>query len=121
MVTGRKGHSLAELLVAVTLLSGVLLTGGATALVGARLTTEAILRQEVSRSVGAVMDSLLRLPAVPVDGRVLGGGPWAATWTVRPADDGSAEVRIEARGAGGEMLSVLRGTWTRSPAPWVDE
>ncbi|NIY07008.1 MAG: hypothetical protein GWN02_01440, partial [Gemmatimonadetes bacterium] len=50
-MTGRKGHSLAELLVAVTLLSGVLLTGGATALVGARLTTEAILRQEVSRSV----------------------------------------------------------------------
>ena len=58
MVT-RAGHSLPELIVAVAFLATTVTAVGGMAVLGARWTAEAVLRQEAVRAAGAVLDSVM--------------------------------------------------------------
>ena len=62
MVTRRSGFTLAEVVVAMTLLSVAALGVAATALLAVQSFTRAEMRQHVLREAEAVLDSLLALP-----------------------------------------------------------
>lgn len=92
MVTLRQGHSLPELIVAVTVL-GIGLGGvAASSLIGARWVAEAIGRQEAVRAAAELLDSLA-VTAEPGSGAV-DRGHLRLEWTVE-GEDGA--VRVTAR------------------------
>lgn len=98
----RSGHSLPELIVAVTFLATTLVAVGGTAVVGARWTARGAATQEAIRIAGRVLDSLAVVPAAvggtgEVDGFVV---VWSAA---------GAGIRVEVRAGPDDPLVVLEG------------
>lgn len=115
MVTARRGHSLAELLVAGIVLALGLGAAGATTLVGSRLASEAAARQEATRAADEVVDSLLRLPEPPTPGLRVAGNGLTTGWEVEPEDSlPLARIRLTTRRDGRALLSERRAAWVPS-------
>lgn len=118
MVSRRRGHSLPELLVALTVL-GTTLAGVATAaLTGSRWTRDAALRQQALAVAEAALDSLLQLTAPPGSGREpIGAAGLTIAWESEPlAGEGLPRVLVTVRvldpgGAGDSRLPLLQGLW----------
>ena len=106
MVTRRPGHSLPELLVALTFLGASVAAVSASALVGARLTAGAAARQDALRLAAAVLDSLSATPAPTSGGGEVRG--LRVDWWVDAGTDPSG-LRVEVRDPGSRLLAVLRG------------
>ncbi len=115
MVT-RAGHSLVELIVAVTFIGASFAGLAATAVLGARWTLLAGAREEALALAGATLDSLLGTPGPPESGAFEQAGVLVA-WTVEPAGAG-AVVRIEARREAPAVSAELEGLWT-APRPML--
>lgn len=98
----RAGHSLPELIVAVTFLATTLVAVGGMAVMGARWTARGAAMQEAVRIAGSVLDSLAFLP------RAVGGASevdgFAVTWSV----DGVA-IRVDVGEGSTDSLVVLEG------------
>jgi type II secretory pathway pseudopilin PulG len=96
MVTGRRGHSLPELIVALTLLGATLAGVASTAVLGSRWTTDAVMRQRALTLAESVLDSLVGSPGMPGSGEVTDlAPPWVVQWAVEPlTDTGAARVRV---------------------------
>jgi prepilin-type N-terminal cleavage/methylation domain-containing protein len=114
VVTARRGHSLPELIVALTLL-GVALAGTAgAAFMGSRWTTDGAARQEALSVAQAVADSLTGLPAAPGPGTVVwDGSGWIIQWDVEGVAAPEAawvRVRVMTR-AGDRSLAQLHALW----------
>lgn len=121
MVSRRAGHTLAELVVAITFLGATLSGLAAAALVGARWTRDAVLRQEALAVATATLDSLLALPAPPdPGGREAAPLPGALAWAVSDRDDGAAVVEVEVRLRGVAARALVRGLWS-APPPLLDD
>lgn len=101
-LTGRPGHSLPELIVAVMFLASSLVAVGASAVLGARWTAVAGARQDATRVAAAVLDSVAAIPAVSDGGRSIDG--FRVRWTSGP--EGVLVVRVF---AGGRFLVELAG------------
>ena len=84
----RAGHSLPELIVAVTFLAATAAAVGNLAVFGARRTAEAVGRQHAVRTAEIVLDSLVAAPPAAVGGTVRGGH------AVRWAPDGDDWIRV---------------------------
>ena len=101
----RAGHSLPELIVAVTFLSTTVVAVGGTAVLGARWTGRAVLRQEAVRRAAAILDSVATAPG-PRSGQGSSGG-LTSRWRV---DGGRGTIRvIVLPTAGGSVLVTLTG------------
>jgi Tfp pilus assembly protein PilV len=86
---GRSGHSLAELLVALTFLGATLAALASSTVLATRWTTDAVLRQRAVALTEAVLDSLVFLDHPPGPGsREERDPPWAIRWSVESAGAG---------------------------------
>ncbi len=103
LVTARSGHSVAELIVAVTFLGAALGAVGASTLLGARWTAEAAAREEALEVAAATLDSVAQAPE-PVSG-ALSRGRLDVAWR---ADGPTIEVRVSDAVTGID-LALLRG------------
>jgi hypothetical protein len=114
----RAGHSLPELIVALTLLGATLAAASATALLGARWTHEAVLRQRALGVAEATLDSLSVLDWQPAAGeRDLPDLAARVEWSVEGlVAGGGATVRVTVQAVGGTQgggspIAELRGLW----------
>lgn len=107
-MVGRPGHSLVELIVALTLLGASLAAISATTLLSVRRTRDAVHLQEATGLATALMDSLLAEPE-PRSG--IRRGPWGSiVWEVEGAATGRV-VRMRVVAADGRTTAELRGLW----------
>lgn len=105
----RSGHSLPELIVAVTFLATTLVAVGGTAVLGGRWTGRAVKVQKATRLAAVVLDSLAAVPAAGSGSRDVAG--LRVAWR----SVGSAGIRVQvSSGSGGPPLVVLEGA--RTPA-----
>lgn len=113
-MVGRPGHSLVELIVALTLLGGSLVAMSATTLLSVRRTRDAVHLQEATGLATALMDSLLAGPD-PRPG--ISRGAWGSIiWEVDEAATGRV-VRMRVGVApDGRTTAELHGLWI-PPAP----
>lgn len=100
----RPGHSLSELIVAVTFLGVALGSVGASTHLGARWTADGLRRQDAFRAATATLDSVAVAPH-PASG-FRETPRWRVEWTVQ-GDGGALTVTVETRD--GERLSRLEG------------
>lgn len=122
MSPGRAGHSLPELIVAVTLLATSAVAVAGMAVLGGRWTAGAVARQEAVRLAGAILDSVAAQPGA-TEGRLDVNG-FRVRWSAggeHPGDTpdlgdrsdptaGGAGIRVVvSRVAGGPPLAVLWG------------
>lgn len=116
----RPGHSLPELIVAVTLLGAALGAVSAMAVLATGWTSGAVLQQEGVRQTAAVLDSLLTAPLVE-DGERRRAGV-AVRWTARGAGSG-LELAVTATGPDGRALARLEAPWfpPQPILPWPGE
>lgn len=115
----RPGHSLPELIVAVTFLGACLGVVGATAAAAASRTRGAVLQQEAVRRAGTVLDSLLAAPGVQ-DGELQLAGV-TIHWAV--LESGATPlVEVGSTGPDGRELVRLEARWfpPEGPLPWPD-
>lgn len=115
----RAGHSLPELIVAVTLLGVCLGAAGATAVLGSGRTGAGVLRQEAVRGAAMVLDSLLTAdPVLPGERR---WGRVHLVWSLSPAI-GAPSVEVIATGPADEPLVRLSAPWFPPPPriPWSE-
>lgn len=103
-MVSRSGHSLPELVVAVTFLATSLLAVGASTVLGARWTARAAARQEAVRLAGTVLDSMTAFPVSTEGDTTIDG--FSIRWGTGP--DGGTTVRVSA-GNGGPVLAELEG------------
>lgn len=104
MVTRRAGHSLPELIVAVTFL-GVAMGGvAASTLLGARWAADALLRQEAMRAAGSTLDSIAAVPGPASGVRV--SPRWRLRWIV---EGGSERLTVIVETLDGRPLARLDG------------
>jgi len=117
MVTARSGHSLAELVVAMTIMGASLAGMAAVALVGSRRTEEAVALQRAATVAAAVMDSLILLGETPASGRRDPAPPGLVVeWEVQPRADGSSTVVVRVqRPTHPDAMIVLSGLWITTP------
>ncbi len=106
----RPGHSLAELIVAVTFLGVALGCVGASSVLGARWTGEALRRQEAVRVAASLLDSL-SVALDPGSGALETDGV-RLTWSVERG--GPVRVTVETS-SGRRLLEVLG--WHITPPP----
>lgn len=115
----RRGHSLPELIVAVTFLGASLGAVGTTAAAAAGRTRGAVLQQQAVREAGALLDSLLE--ASPIEDGERQVGSVAFRWA---AIASGATTRVEVTGTGpaGRELVRLEGQWfpAEEALPWED-
>lgn len=104
----RRGHSLPELIVAVTFLGASLGAVGTTAAAAAARTRTAVLQQEAVREAAAILDSLLAAPVVQDGNRELPG--IALRW-ITVGSGATPRVEVTAIGPNGR-------DWVRLEAPW---
>lgn len=115
----RSGHSLPELVVALTLLTATLGAISSSVLLASRWTAESVGRQRAISAAETLLDSLTAIPELPVAGaRLWAGPPWLLEWEVEPGPGGDvATLRVTAttttRGA---PTARLRGLWI-APLP----
>lgn len=98
----RPGHSLPELIVAVTFLATTLVAVGGTAVMGARWTARGAATQEAVRLAGRVLDSLAVVPGA-IGGASEADG-FAVAWSVT-----GTTIRVEVGAGSGDPLVVLEG------------
>jgi len=117
MVTARSGHSLAELVVAMTIMGASLAGMAAVAMVGSRRTEEAVALQRAATVAAAVMDSLTLLGETPASGRRDPAAPGLVVlWEVQPRADGSSTVLVRVqRSTHADAMIVLSGLWITTP------
>jgi Tfp pilus assembly protein PilV len=109
----RAGHSLPELLVAMTFLAATLAAMASTAVLATRWTSDALLRQRALSIAEAALDSLAALPVRPTaGGRPAPEPPWIVRWEVTPADAAG-----ESGAASGSRAAGLQVTVTTADAP----
>lgn len=115
----RRGHSLPELIVAVTFLGASLGAVGATAAAAAGRTRDAVLKQEAVRQAGAILDSLLAAPRLEDGERQLTGAGFR--WTVLETG-ATPRVEVMATGPGGRELVRIEARWfpAEEPLPLQD-
>lgn len=113
-MVARPGHSLVELIVALTLLGGSLAAMSATTLLSVRRTRDAVQLQEATGLAIALMDSLLAEPE-PRPG--MSRGAWGSiVWEVDGVATGRlVRMRVGIAPDGGTTVE-LRGLWI-PPAP----
>jgi Tfp pilus assembly protein PilV len=113
--TPRPGHSLAELVVALTVLAATLGAISSSVLLASRWTEASVLRQRALSTAEAVLDSLTARPDLPVTGsRVATSPPWLVEWQVDPqgARANTAVLRVTVTGtARGAPAADVRGLW----------
>lgn len=116
----RAGHSLPELIVAVSLLGVCLGAAGATAVLGSGRTGAGVLRQEAVRGAAAVLDSLLAADLVRPGERRWGRVRLAWELTHRAE---APHVQVIATGPADEPLAQLSAPWFPPPPliPWPVE
>ncbi len=102
MVTSRPGHSLAELIVAITLLAAGLVGVGATSTLATRRGSFALRQQEAVFAAAAVLDSLVLAPDATAGLREHGG--WRIRWTAA-----AGQLVVTAETVDGLMLVELEG------------
>lgn len=118
----RAGHSLPELIVAVTLLGVCLGAAGATAVLGSGRTGAGVLRQEAVRGAALALDSLLTadlvLPGERRWGRVR--LTWELSQHGEVPDLEAPHAEVIATGAADEPLVHLSAPWFPPPPliPW---
>lgn len=106
----RPGHSLVELLIALSFLGTTLLAVGASAIVGARWAAEGGERQHAIREAVALLDSLSAVEA-PVSGERPGAG-LVLRWAVEPVEGGH-DIRVVALGPIGTALVTIETATAR--------
>lgn len=84
MVSARTGFTLAEVIVAMTLLSVLMLSVAATGIMAAAMLTRAELREQALREADAVLDSLLAAPPGGAGARTLRAAE--LSWTADAAE-----------------------------------
>jgi Tfp pilus assembly protein PilV len=118
------GHSLPELLVALTFLAVTLAGMTSSAVLASRWTAEAVLRQRALSAAEAALDSLAALPDRPTAGaRADADPPWLLSWEVEPvaaatgrAAVGAAWLRVTVTLSGAVLPAAqLRGVWMALP------
>ena len=112
---GRPGHSLPELIVALTFLAVTLSAIASGSVVALRATAEAVRRQEASALGLALLDSIIAGPE-PVAGRRDAPG-LVAEWAIGdagPVRDVSLTLRLPDED-GGRPLVRLQGVWIAPP------
>lgn len=109
----RAGHSLPELIVALVLLSLCLGVVTSSAVLGARWTAQAVLKQEAVRRAGEVLDSVSGA-AIVASGEDR-QGRLVLRWTVGAGEDTASVLVTAARADSGRPLVELRGLWLRPP------
>lgn len=116
MTSIRAGHSLPELLVALTFLGASLTAMASTAVLATRWTGDAVARQQ-SRSVAeSVLDSLALAPDPPVRGTAH-REPWTIGWAVDSVAPAIRLLRVTVDRPGDPVPPVeLRGLWL-APLP----
>lgn len=103
-IGSRPGHSLPELIVAVTFLATTLVAVGGMAVLGGRWTTRAVALQEAVRAGGVVLDSLV------VAGASGTGSVASGRFRVRWDAGEGTRIRVEvARAVDAGPLVVLEG------------
>ncbi len=117
MVTRRAGHSLVELIVAVTFLGTSFGGLAATALLGARWTLRASAQEHALAAAAATLDSLLGMTAPPGPGSIDRDG-LRLEWTTGPASSGTL-VTVRASRAALHVSEKLEGTWMPLPPALV--
>lgn len=110
----RPGHSLPELIVAVTFLATSMVAVGGMAVLGGRWTARAVDRQEAVRLAGAVLDSVAGLGAASTGSAEAEG--FRVRWRVADGgagdggtDEGAGIRVVVSRGVDGPPLAVLWG------------
>ena len=104
VINGRRaGHSLPELIVAVTFLAATLAAVGGMGVVGGRLAGGAAARQDAVRVAEAVLDSLTGTTSVAA------GEEMRGAFIVRWAPVGASGVRVTVSRADGAPLVTLSG------------
>lgn len=119
MVTSRGGHSLAELLVALTLLSASLGGAASAALLGSRSALEAVMRQHALSLATMALDSLAHMPEAPAaEGSLQPEPGWVVAWEAEPvAGVDAAGLRVMVTSvAVPRPLAELHGIWV-APLP----
>lgn len=114
MVTVRPGHSLPELIVALTLMGATLAGAASTALLGSRWTADAVARQRALGFGEATLDSLARHAEMPGPGEVVDAGTgWVVAWAVDRLDGAdAARLRVTVMaGPAGQPLAELVRVW----------
>jgi Tfp pilus assembly protein PilV len=108
----RPGHSLPEVLVALTFLGASLTAMASAAVLASRWTGDAVGRQHALAVAEAVLDSLTGLPDAPQPGS-RDVDRWTIEWTVDSVAPATARmIRLTAWRAGPGPPSVqLRGVW----------
>jgi Tfp pilus assembly protein PilV len=108
----RPGHSLPEVLVALTFLGASLTAMASTAVLASRWTGDAVGRQHALAVAEAVLDSLTGLPDAPQPGS-RDVEHWTIEWTVDSVGPARARmIRLTAGRAGRDPpLVQLRGVW----------
>jgi Tfp pilus assembly protein PilV len=108
----RPGHSLAELLVALTFVGASLTAMASAAVLASRWTGDAVGRQHALAVAEAVLDSLTGLPDAPQPG-ARDVEHWTVEWAVDSVGPATARtIRLTAWRTGGGPPSVqLRGVW----------
>lgn len=109
-MTRRRGHTLPELLVAMTFLAVSAAAVGGTALLGARWTADAAVRQEAVRLASSVLDSV-----TAAYGQASGAAPGArrlgnleARWRPETTSD-PVLIRVDVLSPTGATLATLWG------------
>jgi hypothetical protein len=100
----RPGHSLPELIVAVTFLAGTAVAVGGMAVLGGRWTALSVARQEAIRLAGSVLDSVTAAPAAVAGEREIDG--LRVRWSAD--EDGGIRV-VVTPGGDAAPLAVLSG------------
>lgn len=111
----RPGHSLVEMVVALTFLGASLAAITAAGVLSTRRTLDAIRLQEATALAAAILDSVAAGTA-PVAGERR--SPWGLLeWDVRSSESGSSRVGVRLRGPGvTDTLDLVLGGWI-PPAP----
>lgn len=117
MVTLRSGHSLAELVVAMTILGASLAGMAAVAVVGSRRADEAVVVQRAATLAAEILDSLAVLETTPTSGGRDPGAPGLLVdWEVWPRDAGGSALLVRVRRtAGSDAIVALSGLWIATP------
>jgi Tfp pilus assembly protein PilV len=121
------GHSIPELIVALTFLAAALAAVTSSTLLASRWTTDAVLRQRALSAAEAALDSITARPDLPSRGSHSSSDPpWTTEWEVVPllTDDGavsgyrsgSALVRVTVTLEGAlAPAAELLGLWINLP------
>jgi Tfp pilus assembly protein PilV len=125
----RGGHSLPELMAALTFLGAALAGITSSTLLAGRVTADAVVRQRALSAAASTLDSLGAEPGIPGSGsKAETDPPWVLDWRVDPAGaglgagarPGAATLRVTVTAdAAAAPIVDLRGLWIASPPEYL--